>query len=461
MTLELNPLPVLEAALARGGQMSELFLERSSALMLVMDDHKIEKVIGGVDQGAGLRLIFDLKTAYAYGNQVDEVGLLPLARNLALLAGGAAVAPARPQAQTPGLLPRVQKPPRDAATGRKVELVRAAEAAARALDPRIRQVRVMYLDRSQQVRIINSLGQEAAEERTQVLLAVHCVAEDQGLVQTGYESAGGLAGLEVLEEQDPAQIARQAARRALLMLEADPAPGGAMPVVLHAEAGGTMIHEAVGHGLEGDLVFEKMSVYAGQVGQTVASPLVTVIDDGAIPGRRGSGGFDDEGTPCRKNVVIEAGMLKGYLHDRLSGWKLEAQPTGNGRRESYRHRPVPRMTNTLIAPGTDDPESIIRSTPQGLLVKKMGGGQVNTINGDFVFEVSEGYLIRDGKVGPPVRGATLTGNGPQVLKDIDRVGSDLGWGLGTCGKEGQGAPIADAQPTLRIPRLVVGGLHQG
>ncbi|MEW5914132.1 MAG: TldD/PmbA family protein [Thermodesulfobacteriota bacterium] len=461
MALELNLLPILEAALARGGQMSELFLERSSALMLVMDDRKIEKVIGGVDQGAGLRLIFDLKTAYAYGNQMDEAGLLPLARNLALLSSGAAAAPAPLQAQTPGLRPQMRESPQGAATARKVEMVRAAEAAARDLDPRIRQVRVIYMDRSQQVRIANSLGQEAAEERTQVLMAVHCVAEDQGLVQTGYESAGGLAGLEVLENEDPAQIARQAARRALLALEADPAPGGSMPVVLHAEAGGTMIHEAVGHGLEGDLVFEKMSVYAGQVGQVVASPLITVIDDGTVPGRRGSGGFDDEGTPCQKNVVIEAGVLKGYLQDRLSAWKLGAQPTGNGRRESYRFRPVPRMTNTMIAPGKDDPESIIRSTPQGLLVKKMGGGQVNTINGDFVFEVSEGYLIKDGKVGAPVRGATLTGNGPQVLKDIDRVGSDLGWGLGTCGKDGQGAPIADAQPTLRIPRLVVGGLHQG
>ena len=461
MSLDVDALPILEAALRNGGQMSELYLERSSGLMIVMDDGKVEKVLGGVDQGAGLRLIYDLKTAYAHGNQLTQEALLPLARNLAMLAQGQAVAPQQLRPQEPGLRTLVQSPPRDTATERKVELVKAAEAAARAVDSRISQVRVTYLDRSQQVRILNSLGAEAAEERTQVLLAVHCVASQKGRSQTGYETMGGILGMEIFEQQDPLHVAREAARRAVLMLEADPAPGGAMPVVLSAEAGGTMIHEAVGHGLEGDLVYEKMSVYAGRVGQKVASELITVIDDGTVPGKRGSGGFDDEGVPCRKNVLIDQGVLKGYLHDRLSAWKLEAEPTGNGRRESYRHRPIPRMTNTMIAPGSEDPAAIIRSTGDGLLVRKMGGGQVNTINGDFVFEVSEGYLIHDGKVGPPVRGATLTGNGPEVLGQIDRVGSDLGWSLGTCGKDGQGAPVGDAQPTLRIPRLVVGGLQQG
>ncbi len=460
MSLDIPALPILEAALKHGGQMSELFLERSVGLMVVMDDGKVEKVLGGVDQGAGLRLIYDLKTAYAHGNQLSQEALLPLAQNLALLAKGQAVEPKALVAQRPGLKPQVVSPPRDTATERKVELVKAAEAAAREVDSRISQVRVTYMDRSQQVRMVNSLGMEAAEERTQLLLAVHCVASQNGRSQTGYETMGGILGMEMFEQQDPLQVAREAARRAVLMLEADPAPGGAMPVVLSAEAGGTMIHEAVGHGLEGDLVFENMSVYAGKLGQKVANELITVIDDGTVPGRRGSGGFDDEGTPCRRNVVIDQGVLKGYLQDRLSAWKLETEPTGNGRRESYRHRPIPRMTNTMIAPGSEDPEAVIRSVGDGLLVRKMGGGQVNTINGDFVFEVSEGYLIRDGKVGAPVRGATLTGNGPEVLMQIDRVGSDLGWGLGTCGKDGQGAPIGDAQPTLRIPRLVVGGHQQ-
>jgi TldD protein len=317
----------------------------------------------------------------------------------------------------------------------------------------------MYLDSDQEIRTANSLGVDVRDRRVQSLLVVHCVAEADGLVQTGYEAAGGMGGLELLEQADPLAIAREAARRAVLMLEADPAPGGAMPVVLSAEAGGTMVHEAVGHGLEGDHVNEGMSVYAGRVGEQAASPLITVVDDGTLPGKRGSLGYDDEGVPSKRNLLIEKGVLKGFLHDRLSAQKMGAQPTGNGRRESYRFRPVPRMTNTMILPGDDDPESVIRNTPHGLLVRKMGGGQVNTVNGDFVFEVSEGYLIKNGRPDRPVRGATLTGNGPKVLMEIDRAASDIGYSLGTCGKDGQGAPVADAQPTLRIPSMVVGGVQ--
>jgi TldD protein len=216
----------------------------------------------------------------------------------------------------------------------------------------------------------------------------------------------------------------------------------------------------VGHGLEGDHVNEGMSVYAGKIGRQVASPLVSVVDDSTLDGRRGSYGYDDEGVPGRRNLLISEGVLQGYLHDRLSALKMGSEPTGNGRRESYRHRPVPRMSNTLILPGREKPEDIVADTESGLLVAKMGGGQVNTVNGDFVFEVSEGYLIENGRQGEPVRGATLTGNGPEVLMQIDRVADDLGYSLGTCGKDGQGAPVADAQPTLRIPRLVVGGMHQ-
>lgn len=461
MISHLKAEPILTAALAGGGQLSELFLEESYSLSVVMDDDKIEKVIGGVDQGAGLRLIHDLRTAYAYTNDLSDQALMPLARNLASLAQGQAMA-ARALAQLkPGLVSPVLKEPEQVPTALKVEMVRAANAAARALDPRVRQVRVAYMERVQRVRVLNSLGEEAQERRVQLIMAVHCVAADHGLMQTGYESAGGLGGLEVLEAANPEEVARQAARRAVQMLTARPAPGGAMPVVLHSSAGGTMVHEAVGHGLEADLVLEGMSVYQDRVGQQVASPLVTVLDDATLAGRRGSAGFDDEGTPSQSNVLIDKGILKGYINDRLSALKLGVAPTGNGRRESYRYRPIPRMTNTLIAPGDDDPEAIIRDTPSGLLVSKMGGGQVNTVNGDFVFEVAEGYLIENGQVGQPVRGATLTGNGPQVLMQIDRVASDLGFGLGTCGKDGQGSPVADAQPTLRIPNMVVGGLHQG
>jgi TldD protein len=230
-----------------------------------------------------------------------------------------------------------------------------------------------------------------------------------------------------------------------------------MPVVIAAEAGGTMVHEAVGHGLEADLACNGLSVYQGKIGQQVASPLVTVLDDGTMAGKRGSYAFDDEGTPSQRNVLIENGVLKGYLVDRLSAMKFDLMATGNGRRESFRHKPIVRMTNTIIAPGKDDPASILRDTTHGIYVKAMGGGQVNTLTGDFVFAVTEGYLIQNGKLGAPIRGATLVGNGPKVLSIVDRVGNDLGFSTGTCGKDGQGAPVTDAQPTLRIPELTVGG----
>ena len=241
------------------------------------------------------------------------------------------------------------------------------------------------------------------------------------------------------------------------MLKARKSPGGKMTVVLSSEAGGTMIHEAIGHGLEADLVQQGLSVYSGKIGKNVASPLITVVDDATIPARRGSFINDDEGIPAQKTVLVEKGVLKGFMYDRLTAFKDGVSSTGNGRRESYRNKPIPRMTNTLITPERSTPDSIIRSVDKGLLVKKMGGGQVNTVNGNFVFEVAEGYMIEGGKIGEPVRGATLTGNGPEVLKCIDMVGNDLGFAIGTCGKDGQGAPVSDAQPTLRIPEIVVGG----
>jgi len=218
-----------------------------------------------------------------------------------------------------------------------------------------------------------------------------------------------------------------------------------------------MIHEAVGHGLEADLAGKLLSVYSGKIGQKVASDLITVLDDSTLPGRRGSFVFDDEGTPSQRTVLVENGILVDFMYDRLCALKESKQSTGNGRRESYRFKPIPRMTNTMIAPGAMNPEDIIASVSHGLLVKKMGGGQVNTVNGQFVFEVSEGYMIEDGKIAGPVRGAILTGKGPDVLSEIDMVGNDLGFGIGTCGKDGQGVPVADAQPTLRIPQITVGG----
>jgi len=358
----------------------------------------------------------------------------------------------------PGVDFSIHKRPDQVSIDEKVELVWKANEAARKVDERITQVNVGYGDVIQEVTIANSDGVLVEDERIRIRFIVNAVASDGKNIQTGFESAGGHMGWELFSEENPEEKARLAARRAVMMLEAKPAPAGRMPVVMAAEAGGTMIHEACGHGLEADLVQKQLSVYAGKKGQKVASELITVIDDATIPGKYGTLRFDDEGTPAQRNILIENGILKDYMYDYLTARKEGRRSSGNGRRESYHDRPIPRMTNTFIAPGKDNPEDIIKDTASGLLVKRMGGGQVNTTNGDFVFDVAEGYLIQQGEIGPVVRGATLTGNGPEVLKIIDRVGNDLGFALGVCGKEGQGVPVGDAQPTIRISEMVVGGI---
>jgi len=289
------------------------------------------------------------------------------------------------------------------------------------------------------------------------MFIVQVIASEKGTIQTGYEPIGGSLGFELFDECDPEAVAVTAASQACLMLEAQPAPTGRMPVVISSEAGGTMIHEAVGHGLEADHIDKAMSKYCGKLNEMIATPDITVVDDATLPTRRGSFSVDDEGTPAQRTVLIDQGRLVRYMNDIKTARKMGHAPTGNGRRQSYQHKPVPRMTNTLIVPGKTDPADIVASTDKGLFVRKMGGGQVNTLNGDFVFEVSEGYLIENGKIGAPVRGATLIGNGPEVLMNIEMVGCDLGFGIGTCGKDGQGAPVSDAQPTLRIRELTIGG----
>jgi TldD protein len=315
----------------------------------------------------------------------------------------------------------------------------------------------IYRDGMVRYQFANSLGEFIETRRTGTLFVVQAVAADGNVIQTGYETMGASRGYEIFRERGAEEIALAAAGRAVMMLSAGRAPAGPMPVVLSSKAGGTMVHEAVGHGLEADLAQAGMSVYSGKVGEQVASPLVTVLDDATIPYARGTFPFDDEGTPGQKTVLVENGILKGYLYDRLTAMKDGCVSTGNGRRESYQQKPIVRMSNTLIAPGNTAPEEIIRSVDNGLFVEKMGGGQVNTVNGEFVFEVSEGYLIENGEIAAPVRGATLTGNGPDVLKRIVMVGTDLGFGIGTCGKDGQGVPVADAQPTLLISEITVGG----
>jgi TldD protein len=450
---------VLAKALSSGGEFADIFVERSIPFSIVCEDGKIEKVISGFDYGAGVRLIFGKRTAYAYTNELTTESLLE-------------IADAVRQATTQGLQrevlaltrnkPRTNvsiiKVPRDVDTARKVDIILKANRIATTSDRHIRQAQVSYREHFQQILIANSDGVLAEDERTYLTAIVHVVASDGNVVQTGYESIGGNIGMELFDLTPLDQAAETAVKRAVMMLSARKAPAGRMPVVLSSEAGGTMIHEAVGHGLEADLAQSGLSVYSNRMGDRIASPLITVLDDATIAGKRGSFCFDDEGVDSEKTILVDKGILKTFMYDRLTAMKDGTHSTGNGRRESYKHRPIPRMTNTMIAPGDTDPSEILKSTSKGLFVKKMGGGQVNTVNGDFVFEVSEGYMIENGAIGDPVRGATLTGNGPQVLLSIDKVGSDLGYSIGTCGKDGQGSPVSDAQPTLRIPEITLGGV---
>lgn len=461
----LNVEAVLKLALSRGGALAELFFEETASTRVSIEGGKVDKVIDGTDRGAGLRVIFDNRSVYGYTTDLSDNALRDLAQALAAAVSDPGKSPARQEIAWGKAIQKsqeisayeIRKSPRQATLSEKIEIARRAEAAALSELPQARQVTAVVIDALRKILVVNSDGLIAPDQKTYLQMYVQVVGQKEGRVETAFEGDGGFTGLEFFEKNPPEALGKEAARRVKVLLDAKPAPAGTMPVVLAAEAGGTMIHEAVGHGLEADLACNGLSVYQGKVGQQVASPLITVLDDGTMPERRGSYRFDDEGTPAQKNVLIENGVLKGYLVDKLSAMKFDLMATGNGRRESFRNKPIVRMTNTYIAPGKHDPAEILRETEKGIYVKAMGGGQVNTVTGDFVFAVTEAYLIENGKLGAPIRGATLVGNGPKVLSIVDRVGSDLGFATGTCGKDGQGAPVTDAQPTLRIPEMTVGG----
>ena len=454
---------VLSLALANGGDFADIFLEHKSMTGIVLEGEKIERVHSGIDAGAGIRVLAGDTTAYAYTNDLSPQGLKEAAHMVSrAVGGGKGECNLDLRTVKPAVEFRIEERPDEVETSRKARAVVAADRAAREVDKGlVKQVIVSYGDTVQEVVIANSEGEYIEDERIRTRITVNAVAAEGGVIQTGYEAAGSLAGFELLKRFLPEDLGRVAGERAVRMLKAKPAPAGKMPVVLSGEAGGTMVHEACGHGLEADLAQKKLSVYTGKKGEKVASELVTVIDDATMADRYGTYSFDDEGVPARKVVLIENGILKDYLYDRLTAGKEGLSSNGHGRRESYQHKPIPRMANTYIAPGKTDPDKIIKEAKNGLLVRKMGGGQVNTTNGDFVFDVAEGYLIEDGQVGPLVRGATLTGNGPEVLRTIEMVGSDLGFTIGICGKDGQGVPVSDAQPTIAVKELIVGGTAHG
>lgn len=450
---------IIKRAMSSGGDYADVFVQQESPLSIQMEDNKIEKLVSGSDSGVGVRVVFGDRSSYAYSNDFSESSLFDLADAVSrAVKDGKVGSPVIDLSRVrPSVNFKIVDDPREVDIKKKLQLIENANRAAKDYSPHIKQVSVTYRDTVQNVCIATSDGTIAEDERIHTLALIHVIAADGDVLQTGYEPVGGLSGFELFEENPLDEIAVKAAQKAVAMLKAKKAPGGRMPVVISSEAGGTMIHEAVGHGLEADLVQQGLSVYKDKVGQRIASPLITIIDDGTLASKRGSFRFDDEGVVSQRTVLVEKGILKGYMHDRLTARRAGVRPTGNGRRQSYKYRPIPRMSNTIIAPGEGSTDEIVRSLDKGFFVKKMGGGQVNTVTGEFVFEVSEGYMIEKGRVGEPVRGATLIGNGPEILNSMDMVGSDIGFAIGTCGKDSQGVPVSDAMPTVRIPEMVVGG----
>lgn len=439
--------------LSRTGEYAEVFIESASAQSVFFENSRLDRVENSVDGGAAFRVIKDGRTFFAYTNTFDEKSIKETADTL-LDASSAGFD--RDICINAKESVKYYKTPAAMDAEAKIRLVCEMDSAAR-YDKRIVQTTAMYGERLRDTRIINSDGCDISQSLCYVTGYTAAVASDGRDMQQGYVPKGGAIGAEEASQIDFIAAAAESAGLALQNLTAGYAPSGPMTVVLGSSAGGTMVHEAVGHGLEADLACNGLSVYAGRIGEKVASDIISVSDDGTLPGKRGSFIYDDEGVKASSNLLIDKGVLKRYMSDRLYSAKEGIPLTGNGRRESYRHRPIVRMTNTLILPGTHAPDDIIKSVSKGLYVARMGGGEVNTVTGDFVFEVTEGFLIENGKIGEPVKNATLIGSGPKVMQMIDMTGNDSGFGIGTCGKEGQGVPVSDAQPTLRIPEITVGG----
>ncbi len=451
---------VLGGAVRTGADFAEVYAEDKRSTSAGLDDGRVEQVTSGRDRGAGIRVIAGDTTGFAYTSDLTERGLAAAADAAASAArgGGGGVRTVALTATPPHRPNHDPTVPDQVAKQRKVELLARMDDAARSAGSEIVQVSAGYGDSHKRVLVANTDGLLADDEIVRTLVRVSAVADGDTGMQTGYQSMGHTIGFEVFETVDVEELARDAARQAITKLGARPAPSGSMPVVIERGTGGVLFHEACGHGLETDHIHKGASVYAGRVGQLVANPLVTLVDDGTLAGEWGTLGIDDEGHRTQRNVLIEDGVLTDYMWDFLRARKDGRSPSGNGRRQSYQHLPMVRMTNTFVLDGPDDPADIVSSTPQGVYVAKLGGGQVNTATGDFVFGMSEAYLIEDGEITEPLREGNLIGNGPQVLRDIDMLGNDFAMGNpGTCGKDGQGVPVGDGQPTLRVASLTVGG----
>lgn len=451
---------VLGAALRTGGQFAEVYAEDKRTSSAVLDDGKVEQVTSGRDRGAGIRVVDGETTGYAHTADLSEAGLLAAAD-----AASAAARHGGGGANVVGLTRHDVRPvspaavfPETVAKADKVALLLRANDAARAAGNQIVQVSAGYGDARKRILVANSDGLLAEDDQVRSMFRVTAVASGDAGLQTGYESIGRTVGWELFDLYDVDEVAREAARRALTKLAARPAPSGTLPVVIKQGSGGVLFHEACGHGLEADLVGKGASVFRDKVGQQVAASNVTLVDDGTMSGEWGAISIDDEGHPAQRNVLIQDGVLTDYMWDFLRSRKKGHAQSGNGRRESYLHLPMVRMTNTFVLDGDVTPADIISATDRGVYVAHLGGGQVNTATGDFVFGMTEAYLIEDGQLTDPIREGNLIGNGPQVLRDIDLLGNDFAMGSpGTCGKDGQGVPVGDGQPTLRVKALTVGG----
>jgi TldD protein len=453
---------LLSLALERGADYADLYFEYRVSGDFILEDEQVKAVGRGITMGLGVRVLKGDATGYAYSEDLSFERMAHAARIAGQIAAGGG-AP-EPVAIRPVVLPDfypVAEPSLVAPPEAKLALLRDADRAARAYDPRITKVEASLVEMAREILVVTSDGAWSRDRQPIIRFGVRAVAEEGGKRQSGSSGGGGRRGLDYFAGDDKSATwhGREAARIALAMLDARDAPAGEMEVMLGPADSGILLHEAVGHGLEADFARKGTSNYSGQLGNKVASDLCTVVDDGTIPSSRGSINADDEGNPGQSNVLIEDGALVGYMHDRLSARHFNVNASGNGRRQSFRHMPMPRMTNTSLRPGPHSPEEIMRSIKRGVYAVRFSGGQVNISNGDFVFSLTESYLIEDGKVTAPLKGVNLIGNGPEVLRHVTMLGNDyqLSDGIWTCGKEGQSVPVGVGTPTVKIDRITVGG----
>jgi len=449
---------VLASALSRGGEFAEVFVEDRRTSSASLDQRRVEELSSGRDRGAGVRVVVGETTGFAHTADLSEQGLLAAAHAAATVArSGSGRTVTIALGDHVGYASNAQQPLGSVDKARKIEVLLRADDIARSTGGEITQVMVGLGESSRRILVANSDGVFRSDHQVRTRFNVQCVALGDTGMQTGYRPVAATRGFEILTDDAIAEAATGAAQQAITKLAARPAPSGDLPVVLAGGSGGILFHEACGHGLEADAILKEASVYAGKAGQKVASDLVTLVDDGTVEGEWGYLAMDDEGRAAGRNVLIENGVLTDYMWDFLSARRQGRSSSGNGRRQSYQHLPMVRMTNTYLLEGPDTPEDIIAQTPRGVYVAQLGGGQVNTATGDFVFGMTEAYLIEGGVITTPLRECNLIGNGPEVLQRVDAVASDFSMTPGTCGKDGQQVPVGTGQATMRLSSVTIGG----